>query len=59
MNTRRLLEALIAARHRAQRNSIPARLPQLPLPGRRVVAARLGGGARPLPAPRALFDDVQ
>ena len=59
MNTRRLLEALIAARHRARRSPVPARLVQLPLLERRVVAARLGGGARPVPAPRALFDDVQ
>jgi len=59
MNTRRLLEVLVAARRRTQRIPVPAQLPELRALQRRVVAARLGGDSRPVRAARALFDDVQ
>lgn len=50
MNIRRLLTALVAA---------PVWLPEWRALQRRVVAARLGGDSRPVPAARMLFDDVQ
>ncbi|MBS0387362.1 MAG: hypothetical protein JSR15_02690 [Proteobacteria bacterium] len=65
MNTHRLLAALAAARNRPRRIAHTLQLPQyqrdlpLPLLERRVVAARLGGGARPVRPSRELFDDVQ
>ncbi len=59
MNARRLLLTLVAARARTRRLALPARLPELRALQRRVVAARLGGDSRPVPAARALFDDVQ
>jgi hypothetical protein len=59
MTTRRLLAALIAARARRRWPALPAMSPQLRALRRRVVAARLGGDSRPVPAARALFDDVQ
>jgi hypothetical protein len=53
------LLALVAARARARPIATPARLPELRALQRRVVAARLGGDSRPVPAARTLFDDVQ
>ena len=63
MDARRLLKNLVAARNRPHRPGLTVQFQQLQLPlpllERRVIAARLGGGARPVPASRALFDDVQ
>ncbi|HVN99441.1 MAG TPA: hypothetical protein VMT49_05310 [Steroidobacteraceae bacterium] len=71
MNTRQLLEILIAAGERPRRNGMPHPLRQLPDPAaaaaslqllplqRRVVAARLGGGSKPVRVARTLYDDVQ